>query len=71
MRERSMHTPPRTAVTLPSRPVPVPKATTGTRWRAQALTIADTSSLDSAKATASGGIGVWYDSSLPCCARTD
>jgi hypothetical protein len=34
-----MHTPPRTATTLPSRPVPLPKGISGTLCRAQVLTI--------------------------------
>ena len=54
MPERSMVTPPCNASICPSSEVPVPKAITGTPWRAQVATISATSSVDRAKATASG-----------------
>src|SRR5260221_1575540 len=53
--ERSRHTPPRNATTLPSKPVPLPKGISGTLCCAQILTISLTCSVDCAKATASGG----------------
>ena len=38
----------------PETPVPAPRATTATPWAAQALTVACTSSTDSARTTACG-----------------
>ena len=55
MRDRSIEMPPFKAATCPSSEVPVPKGITGHRWRAHSLTISATSSVHSAKATASGG----------------
>jgi hypothetical protein len=43
---------------------------TGTRWRAQAATMAWTSSVVCAKATASGDAPGFHVRSLPCCSRT-
>ena len=70
MRDRSMQTPPWGALTWPSSEVPVPNGITGTRCSAQMRTISATSSVESAKATASGG---WFGnqvSTLACCSRT-
>ena len=63
--------PPRTAPTWPSSEVPAPKGITGTPAAAQTPTACATSSVDSAKKTASGGAGAWYDSSRPCRSSTD
>ena len=54
-----MVTPPSSAAMWPSSEVPVPKAMTGSRCAAQMRTIAATSSVESAKATASGGWPAW------------
>ena len=65
-----MLTPPWSAATWPSSEVPVPKGMTGVRCAAHILTMLATSSPDTGNATASGGYGLWKDSSRPCAART-
>ncbi len=55
----SIEMPPCSAATWPSSEVPVPNGIMGTPWPAQILTIAATSSVDCAKATASGGKPWW------------
>src|SRR5262249_16668289 len=68
--ERSMQTPPRGALTWPSSDVPVPKAITGTRSRAQMRTMSCTSAVLCGNTTASGG---WFSIQvvvLACCSRT-
>jgi len=59
MRPVSMHTPPSRAQTPPSSEVPAPNGITGTAARPQAATMRATSSVDSGKATASGGCTIW------------
>jgi len=71
MRLKSTTTPPENACAWPSREVPVPQPTTGTRWRAQAATMRATSSVLSGQATASGGLSGKYDSLAPCRSRSD
>ena len=65
MRDRSMHTPPCTAITWPSTEVPTPNGIIGTRWAAQARTMATTSSVLSGNATASGGVTGYDEMSMP------
>src|SRR3954462_8130997 len=70
IRLTSRLTPPYGALTCPSSEVPPPKGMIGVLCRAHALTIAATSSVDSAKHTASGATAAWYDSPTPCWSRT-
>jgi hypothetical protein len=70
IRDTSTEMPPAGALRWPSSDEPVPKAMTGVRCVAQTRTISATSSVLSAKITASGG---WLGSQVvvwPCCSRT-
>ena len=60
-----MQTPPLVASTWPSTEVPTPNGIIGTRWRAQALTIATTSSVEWGNTTASGGVTGYDEMSVP------
>jgi hypothetical protein len=64
---RSIETPPYVAEMCPSSDEPAPNGMTGVPLAAQILTTCETSSVDSTNATASGGVTLWYDSSVPCC----
>ncbi|KAH2775418.1 hypothetical protein KXW38_002344, partial [Aspergillus fumigatus] len=70
MSRRSIEMPPAGALTWHSKEVPVPKAMTGTRCRAQIRTTSWMSAVSCAITTPSGGwltihVVVW-----PCCSRT-
>src|SRR6476620_3550039 len=69
MRERASETPPKGALTGPSREVPVPNGMIGTRDAAQSFTTSDTSASVSANTTASGGSQASQVSVLACCSR--
>src|SRR5688572_9034865 len=62
IRDRSIETPPLTALTCPSSDDPAPNAITAAPWRAAALTMALTSSVVSGKTTTSGAPGACHDS---------
>src|SRR5207342_23454 len=69
IRLRPSDTPPCTASVLPSTEVPAPYAMTGTPASRQRFTASTTSSVDSAKITASGGMGAKWVSLRPCSSR--
>src|SRR5277367_1220388 len=69
MRERSSETPPWGALTWPSSEEPTPNGTIGASCRAQSLARSMTSSLSSAKTTASGGSFLSQVSVWPCAWR--
>ena len=70
MRARSRLMPCRTGLTCPSRLVPAPNAVTGTPCWWQSTSRRLTSSVVSAKTTASGRVGGVWSSPRACCSRT-
>jgi hypothetical protein len=54
MRARPMTIPSATGSAPPESPVPAPRATNGTRWRAHSRTTAATSSVDAGSTTRAG-----------------
>jgi hypothetical protein len=67
---KSSDIPPAGAFTCPSREVPVPKGTIGTRCAAQIRTISCTSSVERGKITASGACVFIHVVVCPCCSRS-
>ena len=56
-------------LTPPSTAVPVPKGMIGTRCTAHSRTVSATSFVHDGKTTASGGCGLWCETSWPCSSR--